>query len=112
MEVGGFFEFPEFDCDVYSNYAYHYLTNVYREHSFFRDGRQAIKSVLLNIEGLNNKICYLPAYLCYSILQPFKELNSNVVFYNHQHPLKPYCKGQQKNTRGNCSDGSGSLEPP
>ncbi len=88
MEVGGFFEFPEFDCRVYNDSAYYYLTSVYGKYSFFRDGRQAIKSVLLNIKE-KKKICYLPAYLCYSILQPFKELNLNVKFYNHQHPLKP-----------------------
>jgi len=91
MEVGGFFEFPEFDCSEYTSSALHYLINIYENenYSFFRDGRQAIKSVLLNIGELKDKICYLPPYLCYSILQAFKELNLNVAFYNHQHPLKP-----------------------
>jgi hypothetical protein len=89
MEIGGFFEFPEINRVKYSTSVYYYLTNVYENHSFFRDGRQAIKSVLLNINELKDMTCYLPAYLCYSILQPFKELNLNVRFYNHQHPLKP-----------------------
>ncbi|HJH27015.1 MAG TPA: hypothetical protein C5S37_09665 [Methanophagales archaeon] len=100
MEVGGFFEFPEFDCREYTSSALYYLINIYENgnHSFFRDGRQAIKSVLLNIEKLKEKICYLPAYLCYSILQPFKELNLNVAFYNHQHPLKPVIDENIKNS--------------
>ena len=91
MEVGGFFEFPEFDCREYTSSALYYLLNIYENgnYSFFRDGRQAIESVLLNIKRSKDKICYLPAYLCYSILQPFKELNLKVAFYNHQHPLKP-----------------------
>jgi phage pi2 protein 07 len=98
MEIGGFFEFPEFDCSNYTNSALYYLTDIYENHLFFRDGRQAIKSVLLNIKDLKDKIYYLPAYLCYSILQPFKELNLNVVFYNHQHPLKPVINGNIKNS--------------
>lgn len=89
MEIGGFFEFQEFDCSESTNSVYDYLTNINENQSFFRDGRQAIKSVLLNINGLKDKTCYLPSYLCSSIFMPFKELNLNVYFYKHQSPLKP-----------------------
>jgi phage pi2 protein 07 len=100
MEVGGFFEFPEFDCKGYPSSALYYLINIDKNanYSFFRDGRQAIKSVLLNIEELKDKICYLPAYLCYSILQPFRGLNLKIKFYNHQHPLKPAIDENIKNS--------------
>lgn len=100
MGVGGFFEFPEFDCKEYRGSVLYYLINIAEseDHSFFRDGRQAIKSVLLNIEKLEDKICYLPAYLCYSILQPFRESNLKIKFYDHQHPLKPVIDENIKNS--------------
>ena len=100
MVIGGFFEFPEFDCKQYQGSALYYLINIAEteNHSFFRDGRQAIKSVLLNIEKLEYKICYLPAYLCYSILQPFRESNLKIKFYDHQHPLKPVIDENIKNS--------------
>jgi len=85
-EIGGFFEFPEFDCENEEDSVYHYLIDVPHKHVFLRDGRQAIKAVLSNFK---DKVCYLPAYLCHSILQPFKELELNVEFYRHTHPLKP-----------------------
>lgn len=81
QEIGGFFEYPEFDCENKNDSVYHYLTDVPQNYVFMRDGRQAIKAVLQNIPDLENKICYLPAYLCHSILQPFKELELNVKFY-------------------------------
>ncbi|MDD4497008.1 MAG: hypothetical protein PHV51_02460 [Methanosarcinaceae archaeon] len=91
MEIGGFFEFPQFDCREHRDSVYYYLINTYKggEYSFFQDGRQSIKSVLLNINNIRDKICYLPSYLCDSILQPFEELNLNVKFYSLQHPLEP-----------------------
>lgn len=85
-EIGSFFEFPDFDCVDYENSIYTNITK-YDNYSFFRDGRQAIKVVLLKENP--NKICYLPSYLCHSILQPFKELNLKVKFYNHEKPLTP-----------------------
>ena len=98
LEVGGFFEFSEFDCKRYEKSALFYLKNIHRNHSFFRDGRQAIKSILLNTEKLKDKICYLPSYLCYSISQPFKELKLEVNFYNHRHSLKPLIQENIKNS--------------
>ncbi|MFA5392086.1 MAG: hypothetical protein WC306_00095 [Candidatus Paceibacterota bacterium] len=99
MEVGGFFEFPEFDCKEYKNSVLYYLENSYKNYCFFRDGRQAIKAVLLhNIEKVKNKYCYLPSYLCYSILQPFQELKLKVVFYKHGYPLKPKINKDIKNS--------------
>ncbi len=101
MEIGSFFEFPEFDNDEYTNSALYYLISVgeNRNYCFFRDGRQAVKSVLLNTKKLLKKeICYLPAYLCHSILKPFKELNLKVKFYTHKHPLKPILDKNIKNS--------------
>jgi len=89
MEIGGFFEFPKFDSIDDGDSTYHHLTNLYENHSFFRDGRQAIKAVLQNIEEIKNRPCYLPAYLCDSIIQPFTEMNLNVNFFGHEDPLKP-----------------------
>lgn len=79
-EIGGFFEFPEFDCQNEEDSVYHYLTDVPHNPVFLRDGRQAIKAVLSNSD-IKNRVCYLPAYLCHSILQPFKELELTVNFY-------------------------------
>lgn len=85
-EIGSFFEFPDFDCDDYENSIYANITK-YGNYSFFRDGRHAIKVFLLKEDP--NKIYYLPSYLCHSILQPFKELNLKIKFYNHEEPLTP-----------------------
>ena len=89
MEIGGFFEFPKFDSIDGDDSTYHHLTNLYENYSFFRDGRQAIKAVLQNIEEINSRRCYLPAYLCDSIIQPFTEMGINVNLFGHEDPLKP-----------------------
>jgi hypothetical protein len=89
MEIGGFFEFPKLDCDDPDDSSYTYLKNAYGQFKFVRDGRQAIKSVLLNIKNINNITCYLPSYLCDSILKPFNELNLKVKFYDHDEVLNP-----------------------
>ncbi|MGB9980314.1 hypothetical protein [Methanobacterium sp.] len=89
MEIGGFFEFPKFDCDNNSDSVYNYITGLYEKYSFFRDGRQAIKAVLLNIDKIKNKKCYLPSYVCETIITPFIELGLNVNFFHHDNPLKP-----------------------
>ena len=94
MEIGGFFEFPEYDCYDLTKSVLYALKTCYSKHShnclFVRDGRQAIKSVLMsNYRFVKDKKCYLPAYLCSSILRPFRELKLNVKFYPHSHPLKP-----------------------
>lgn len=81
QEIGGFFAFSEFDCEKEEDSVYHYLTDVTHNYVFMRDGRQAIKAVLLNVPTPENITCYLPAYLCHSILQPFKELELTVKFY-------------------------------
>lgn len=89
MEIGGFLEFPELKNTERKESAYYYLTQLYDNYNFFADGRQAIKAVLLNIEDIQDKICYLPAYLCDSILQSFRELELDVKFYPHKELLKP-----------------------
>lgn len=101
LEVGGFFEFPNFDCKNFKKSAFYYLTNIHKNtfYYFFGDGRQAIKSVLLNNkEKLKRSICYLPAYLCYSILQPFLELNLNINFYKSSFNLKPRLSSEIENS--------------
>lgn len=88
-EIGGFFEFPFFDCNDPSRSILHYLTTSAEDnnYAFVRDGRQAIRLVLQGIKHIQERNCYLPAYLCRSILQPFQEMGLNVHFYGHQHPL-------------------------
>lgn len=93
MEVGSFFEFPELDCHTPDQSILHTLESCFgmRNHHylFFGDGRQAIKAILLSsYELLKDRVCYLPAYLCGAILQPFVELGLDVAFYSHGHPLK------------------------
>lgn len=87
LEIGGFFEFPECDCGNEKHSAYNYLGNGVNNILFFGDGRQAIKSVLLSVEDVKRKTCYLPSYLCRSILQPFEELGLRVKFYDFRSPL-------------------------
>lgn len=98
MEIGGFLEFPELKDTERKESAYYYLTNLYEDYNFFADGRQAIKSVLLNTEDIRNKTCYLPAYLCDSILQSFRELELDVKFYPHRELLKPVLDGNIKDS--------------
>ncbi len=88
-EIGSFFEFPPFDCNDPEKSVLHILTNSTEDsgYTFVRDGRQAIKLVLLWIKNVQEKKCYLPAYLCHSILQPFKEMGLKIHFYEHKHPL-------------------------
>jgi len=90
-EIGGFFEFPIFDCDDPKKTVLHYLENSAGRNNyiFVQDGRQAIKMVLMQIKNIRCRSCYLPAYLCHSIIQPFRELGLNISFYGHKHPLKP-----------------------
>lgn len=88
-EIGSFFEFPYFDCvnpteSVLYNLIHSSGKNTY---IFVQDGRQAIKAVLQQIRNVHEKKCYLPAYICHSIIQPFKEMGLNIIFYNHEHPL-------------------------
>ena len=89
MGIGSFFEYPEFEVERKEDSIFNYLINQGQNHTFLRDGRQAIKAALLNISDVQNKLCYLPKYLCESILQPFRELELNIRFYGHIHPLKP-----------------------
>lgn len=88
-EIGGFFEFPFFDCFDPKKSVLHYLINSSGENNyiFVQDGRQAIKKVLQLINNVQERDCYLPAYLCHSILQPFIEMGLNIKFYSHAHPL-------------------------
>ncbi len=89
MEIGGFFEFPDFEKINTKNSAHYYLTTLNKKYYFLRDGRQSIKSSLMDIKGVKDKTCFLTSYLCDSILQPFNELNLNVKFYRHDDPLIP-----------------------
>jgi hypothetical protein len=98
MEIGGFLEFPELQDTERKESAYYYLTNLYDNYDFFGDGRQAIKAVLLNIEEIQHKTCHLPAYLCDSILQSFRELELDVKFYPHRELLKPVLNGNIKDS--------------
>ncbi|OQA55486.1 MAG: hypothetical protein BWY45_02203 [Euryarchaeota archaeon ADurb.Bin294] len=88
-EVGSFFEFPSFDCVNPKESVFYYLTHSAGRNNylFVQDGRQAIKAVLRQIKNVREKNCYLPAYLCHSIIQPFREMGLNIDFYNHEHPL-------------------------
>jgi hypothetical protein len=89
MEIGGFFEFPKFDNIDNEDSTFHYLINLYEKYIFFRDGRQAIKAVLQNTDEIKDRPCYLPAYLCDSIIKPFAEMSLNINFFGHEDPLKP-----------------------
>lgn len=89
MEIGGFFEYPKFDHIHEDDSVCKQLKMGYSNFQLVRDGRQAIKTVLLNTKNINNLTCYLPAYLSESILQPYKELNLSVKFYGHTDVLKP-----------------------
>jgi hypothetical protein len=89
-EIGGLFSFPFFDCTEISKSVLHYLINSSggNNYTFVEDGRQAIKKVLLEIKDVQKLKCYLPSYLCHSILQPFIEIGLNINFYGHTHPLR------------------------
>ncbi|MFW9995578.1 MAG: hypothetical protein ACFFD4_26305 [Candidatus Odinarchaeota archaeon] len=89
LGIGSFFEYPRLNGKINEESAFFYLVNSTKDHVFLRDGRQAILAILLNIPSIAEKTCYLPAYACDSIIQPFKELDVELVFYSHVHPLKP-----------------------
>jgi hypothetical protein len=94
VEVGGFFEFPEYATNDDGGSVLHHLTSGFGNRElqshFIRDGRQAIASVLISREqGIRTRTCYLPAYLCSSMLLPFTERRLRVKFYSHQYPLRP-----------------------
>lgn len=93
MDIGGFFEFPSFDCTSSEESVYHYLASTNNNFELFRDGRQAIKAALSGMDIHDFKYIYLPSYLCYSIWQPFKELRLDVKFYSHERPLAPNLPG-------------------
>jgi len=93
-EVGGFFEFPEDTLDDVSGSVLHHLISGFGKRElqshFIRDGRQAITSVLMSRkQSIRTRTCYLPAYLCSSMLLPFTEQRLRVKFYSHHHPLRP-----------------------
>ncbi|WP_343089272.1 hypothetical protein [Methanocalculus natronophilus] len=89
MEIGGFFHFPDIEYIDSKNSVLHYLNNSIGDNKclFIQDGRQAIKFVLQQIQDVQQKNCYLPTYLCHSIIQPFQEMRLNIFFYDHIHPL-------------------------
>ncbi len=94
MEIGSFFEFPQYDSENSENSVFFYLTTKLTEHGlhflFTQDGRQAIKSILkANLSRIKDHKCYLPSYLCDSILQPFTELGLKCEFYALEPPFAP-----------------------
>ncbi len=94
VEVGGFFEYPDYAVnDEYDSILKHITNGFGNEElrcNFIRDGRQAITSVLISRErDIKKRTCYLPAYLCSSMLLPFTERRLQVKFYPHQYPLRP-----------------------
>lgn len=95
MELGSFFEFPEFNCINLEESVYYEIITSYNNYTFFRDGRQGIKYILSDIKERRYKDYYVPAYLCNSILKPFKELNLNIKFYGHKHPICPVFNGSE-----------------
>ena len=89
-EIGGFFEFPSFDCRNPSESAYHYLVSHHSGHQFVRDGRQALRAILIHLRRSGFRRAHVPAYLCSSILQAFHELPLEIRFYGHSPPLAPH----------------------
>lgn len=88
-EIGSFFEFPSFDCVKPEESVFYYLTHSAGRNNylFVQDGHRPIKAVLHQIKNIRKKNCYLPAYLCHSIIQSFREMGLDVKFYNHERPL-------------------------
>jgi hypothetical protein len=98
MELGGFFELPEYPCCDKKRSAFSWLTALDKGTAVFvNDGRTAIKAVLENVQKKYRKESHIPTYLCNAILQPFEELNLPVTFYSHEHPLKPRLNGTIRN---------------
>ena len=57
--------------------------------AYLSNGRTAIKFILLHVleRGRINK-CWLPSYLCETIIQPFRELKLDYEFYNLEENLQ------------------------
>ena len=104
VEIGGFFEYPDHFPSPGKKSVFSYLTDSPslpkdRKTVFVRDGRQAIYSVLQhNQRLLKNSNCYLPAYICKSMIQPFSDIKMKVRFYGHTAPLKPVIDYGLKNS--------------
>jgi hypothetical protein len=97
MEIGGFYELPEFPCCDSTRSAFSWLTSGNKGTAVFvNDGRTAIKAVLENIEEKYHKEVHVPSYLCYAVLQPFEELRLPVTLYPHAHTLKPVIPGKSR----------------
>jgi len=57
--------------------------------AYLSTGRAAIKFILSNIiKKVKIKKCWLPSYLCETIIQPFRELNLDYEFYNLKENLQ------------------------
>lgn len=90
----------EFDIsiEVLLNASNLILRKVFQEKLFFKNvtdivylstGRAAIKFILSHIiKKVKIKKCWLPSYLCETIIQPFRELNLNYEFYNLKENLQ------------------------
>jgi len=90
-EIGGLYEFPDYDCRRYSESSFSWLKARSQglRVRFLSDGRTAISAVLRNIPDVRKKAIHLPAYLCRAIVQPFLEQGLRIRFYGHDPPLRP-----------------------
>ena len=94
-EIGSEFDIP---IEVLLNASKLISRKVFQEKLFFKNvtdivylstGRAAIKFILSHImkkERINK--CWLPSYLCETIIQPFRELNIDYEFYNLKENLQ------------------------
>lgn len=102
-EIGGFFEMPELIDIKEENSCYNYLIQKidknYPNFEFIRDGRQALKWILIQneVEARKNQIL-IPKYLCESIIQPFSELDLDYAHYEQSDDLSPKINFNIKNS--------------
>jgi len=79
--VGGFFEAPEAPIKNIKKSALHFLLTTYERNLFYNDGREIINAVLNFTSKTRFKKCYVPSYLCGSILQAYSQNNLSLNFY-------------------------------
>lgn len=94
-EIGSEFDIP---IEVLLDASNLISRKVFQEKLFFKNvtdivylstGRAAIKFILSHIiKKANIKKCWLPSYLCETIIQPFRELNLDYEFYNVKENLQ------------------------
>jgi len=99
MQIGSFFEFPKLkEVNKESSVLYNLKKKNFHM-TFVGDGRQAIKLILLNfLETHYVNSIYLPAYACFSVIQPFLELSLKFNFYKLNSNLEPILNLKIKNS--------------